>query len=240
MGNNAHRLVRLWVIVFVAGLLSALTLGCASVPKESVELSAVMGRDIAALHQSYRILIHECFEGYRRERLAYLDNEWTPLFMEQWLVDGHLLAIAEGREVYDAAADSFVAPQQGREREGKLSSITSWAQAAVEQIGVKREKLLFPLDVQERDLVAAVDSTFDRLYRGNAAITAHLNSLRKVQEVQDEQLSALGFPDIRVRFGELVSEASRRAAEGLRTVQEADSLLASKEKRGTKQGPHPW
>jgi hypothetical protein len=202
-----------------------LVAACANVPKEVVELSYVVGQDLSVVHQSHKTLIHQHFESLRAQRIEYLEKVWTPAFVSAWVNDGHLVNIATGKEAYSEAKGTFVSPSPGREKVELLDSVHMWASAAIEQIEKKRSTLLAPLAADEKELTAAVDEAFARLIRGNATITAHLNSLRKVQEVQDDFLKALDLKDLRQKIHEGLANASDKAQRGLEAMQRADGAL---------------
>jgi predicted nucleic acid-binding Zn-ribbon protein len=64
-----------------------------------------------------------------------------------------------------------------------------------------------------------VDESFARLIRANATITAHLNSIRTVQEVQDEALRSLKLADLRDEINKRLVEASEKAEFALTKVE---------------------
>ncbi len=127
-------------------------LGCASVPKEVVELSYLIGQDLAQLQQSYDSLVHQRFEDFRARRIDYFENVWTPEFIGEWMVDGRLIDTAKGIVVYDEALDDFVAPTPGREQQQLRATINEWSQAAIAEIDDKRKSLTGPLDAQEQEI----------------------------------------------------------------------------------------
>jgi hypothetical protein len=196
---------------------------CSTVPREVVELSYRMGEDMASVHLSYSALIRSHFESLKSTRLRYLNDEYAPLFLRTWIADGRLRDIAKGDVVWSEEANDFVRPTRGREEQELLESITMWSQAAIEQLESKKSELLSPLDSSEQYLQSLVDEAFNRLYRGNAAITAHLNSLREVQEVQESFLSALNIKDLRDRINSSLIQVSREAEKGLDLVRKADA-----------------
>jgi hypothetical protein len=218
------------VFVLLATSLIAVLPGCATVPKEVVELSYRMGEDMSALQESYGTLVHEHFEALRRERIRYLDEEWTPRYLRAWIVDGRLRDVAKGEVIWSEEGSDFVKPVPGKEEEGLLTTIRFWSQSAVDDIEKKKTELLGPLTKQERQLSLWVADAFNRLYRGNAAITAHLNSLRKVQEVQDDMLAALNLKDVRDKINNALATASDKAQQGLDEVRKADGLVQEAKK----------
>ncbi len=218
--------------MYLAMIVSAIQLGgCSTVPKEVVELSYRMGNDISAVQKSYKMLIHAHFEALRAERIRYLNEEWTPKYIRAWVEDGRLVDVAKGVVVWSEEKGDFVKPVSGKEEEGLLVTIGFWSTAAVKEIEGKKAELLEPLNKQEDQLSSWVDEAFNRLYRGNAAITAHLNSLRKVQEVQDDALAALNLKDLRDKINNELVTASDKAEAGLEAVRKADGLLGEAKKK---------
>ena len=64
--DRGRQLTSLLLVAFVAT-------SCATVPKESVELSYLIGQDLTKLQHSYDLLIQERFADYRSRRIAYLE-----------------------------------------------------------------------------------------------------------------------------------------------------------------------
>jgi hypothetical protein len=85
--------------------------------------------------------------------------------------------------------------------------------------------LLKPIDDDERALLASVDEAFANLLRANAALTAHLNSVREVQEVQDEALKALHVKELRDKVNGGLVTASDRASQALDALKKAEEAV---------------
>ena len=195
-------------------------------PKEVVELSYTTGQDIASLQTSYDNLIHEFYDQLRDRRLEYLNDTWTPHFIEKWIADGKLVEVAKGELVWSEEDEEFRAPTSGNAEQELLATVLTWADEAMFDIQQKRDSLLFPLDREESKLRREVREAFARIVQANATITAHLNSLRKVQEVQDDVLSALNVKELRDKIDDALVSASERANKALRQVKEADSRVS--------------
>jgi len=201
-----------------------LCVGCSTVPKEVVELSYRMGQDIQAIHNSYKALVHAHFEALRAERIRYLEDEWIPKYLQTWIRNGRLIEVAKGEIVWAETKEDFVPPTPSTADIELLSTIEDWSATAIQDIDDKKSRLIAPIDLQEQQLSSWVDDAFNRLYRGNAAITAHLNSLRKVQEVQDEALAALHCKDLRDKINDTLINASVLAKKELEEVRKTDGL----------------
>ena len=215
------RHMKMWCSYCALLFLSA----CASVPPEVVELSYLVGQDIRKLQQSFDLLIEQNFEGYRARRIAYLENVWAPAFIAEWIEDGRLLDTARGKVVYDESQDKFVAPAPGREQQQLLSTIYGWSDAAIFEIDDKRASLLDPLDRQEKQVRREIRAVFDQLIQANAYITAHLSSIREVQEFQTQAMEALGIEDAVSSLNDSLVQFSNRARDDLDAIRKADGHM---------------
>lgn len=173
-------------------------MGCATVPREVVELSYAIGRDVEALHVSYRELVRQHFAQLRAQTTQFIDERWTPVFLKDFIQRGELLEAARRSDAQRVAED-----------------VQDWAEVAIGEIQRKKAQLLAPIDAQEAALLSDIDAAFANLMRSNAAITAHLNSLRDVQEVQDEALSSLQVRQLRDKVNGALTTASERAQAAL-------------------------
>jgi hypothetical protein len=213
------------VFIFKVILFMILLDGCATVPQETVELSYVMEENITALKTSYITLINNHFDLLEKVRIAYLENEWIPGFVEEWVADGRLLDIASGEVVWSDERNDFTQPERGMEIQGLLSSTISWARAAVEIIDEKRQDLIKPLKDKRKELLIVVEEGFDLLLRSNVAITAHLNSIRKVQEFQNKTFDALKIGDLKKEIDRRLLDISTYADQGLEAIRKADGFI---------------
>lgn len=198
---------------------------CASVPREVVELSYLQGRDLLAVQQSHDAVIHQLYDSLRDQRRAYLDEVWFPRFLASWRQDGELVAIAQGTRIWSDEADTLIDTPPGADPRESLQTLDDWVSEALAAYRDKEAELVAPLDQDEAQLRALVRESFERMMLANSIVTAHLNSLREVQEVQDGMLQALDLADLRDRINARLARASRDAAAALERVREADRLL---------------
>lgn len=170
--------------------------GCASVPKETVELSTAVGDDIRELHAGYRNTVGLYFAQLRQSGLTVIDETWVPAYLDSFV---------EGGGLRDIVAD------------GNRDDLHAWAGAAIEDIDARRSKFVDSLNARETALLARIDEAFSRTLNANANVTAYLKSLLEVDEMQDRVLQATGLKELRDQITEGLAEASRFAAEATRT-----------------------
>jgi hypothetical protein len=206
-------------------LLILLTAGCGSVPKEVVELSYVMGEDLQSINQSYDNLIHQFYNNLRDQRRAYIDDVWYPRFVENWRKDGELVAIAKEERIWSESEDKLVVVPAGSVPKESLAALNDWLDYALYAYEKKSEALLSPLDQEEETLRTEVRVAFARMTQANATITAHLNSLREIKEVEDQALKALNLKDLRDQINDQLVNASKKAKDGLDKIKEVDQKV---------------
>jgi hypothetical protein len=185
-------------------------IGCSTVPPEAVELSYLMGSDIEALQTSYRQLIQNHFKAIRDRWNTYVDSVWKPRFLKIYIREGELIDDAK-------VADTD---------EGFLG-VKIWVEEAERQIVLYRRAILDPIDAQEAALKKSVDDAFGRVIRANAIITAHLTSVRKVQEFQDEVLEELKVKGLRDDINKQLVQASNLVQKGIDVTDEAKGKAKS-------------
>lgn len=210
--------MRVLVIVFSLLLLGGCT---SSVPKEIVELSYQMEKDLVQLETGYISLVKQHISLLKQQREDYLQNEWVPLFIESWIKDGELIAMSDGSKVYDEQLDQFIVVTDIN-RQTQLNGIVEWANLAVEEIDLKRQSLIKPLEESETQLIEDINRSFSALLLGNQTVSAHLNSIREVQEVQNELLSKSEWGGLRNNLNQKLSDLSQEAQTGLKEIRKLD------------------
>jgi hypothetical protein len=72
--------------------------GCAMVPKESVELSTTVGRDIASVHEAHRNLANALFGRMKQDVNRFVDDVYAPFQIQFVLASQKRLQEAGDRD----------------------------------------------------------------------------------------------------------------------------------------------
>jgi hypothetical protein len=150
------------------------------------------------------------FEHIRQRGLTVIKEKWTPIYLKSHVRESGLFEHLENEEIPEA------------ERYGDLEF---WARGAIEDIDNKRKEFLEPLKMREDNLLANIDDAFGRLIRANAEVTANLNSVLKVQNLQDDILESVGLKDIRDKINNGIVEASDFAVKATKEIENASNIL---------------
>jgi hypothetical protein len=182
--------------------------GCASVPKEVVELSYTIGNDLENIQSSYKSLVLIYFEGLRKQAADFINNEWRPKFISNYVESSNLTERLSNQNP-----------------EIVLFTLENWTDIALEKIEAKKKVLVGPIDEQEQELLLSIDNAFSNVIRSNAIITAHLNSIREVKELQDETLNDLGLLNLRDTVNEGLLKASEKTDEAIMRIKIAEGMI---------------
>jgi hypothetical protein len=182
--------------------------GCATIPKETVELSYAIGQDLDAIHASYTNLIHQHFDNLRSQATDFLDKRWTPTYLGNFIKRGKLISLAQETDPVKA-----------------FDGVSIWAEIAVKAIEKKKKELIAPINADEQNILKSVDDAFAQITRANAAITAQLNSIRKVQQVQDDALKALNIKDLRDQINNQLISASKKSVSAIEQIAKAEKIV---------------
>ena len=182
---NARRCHRrlAWVVALFGSFLQT---ACASVPPESVQLSAALGRDLPVLHAAHRETANQYFNNLLSEVDEFVEEEYRPFLIRKTM------------EELDIVADI----QRAARGEGDLDPLDImeiFAEETIARIASFHEELRGPIEEQRDQVIQAVDDAYMAAIRANAVLTAHLSSIRDVHAAQDEALGAVGLEGLRER-----------------------------------------
>jgi len=212
---NHPRLALLFSRVLLSSAL-ALAAGCASIPKESVELSVTVGRDLAALHVAHVALVKQYFDRMEGDVNAFVDTQYRPYSIEKNMKDFDLV----GRIT---ATRTKGAPDA-------LEVMQVFVEELTADIEDQRRTLLAPIRAQRQEVLTSLEEAYRRLQDAQAVLTAHLASVRKVREAQDEALAAAGLKDLQERVIDATAALSDRIAGALSRARYARDKLAEFER----------
>lgn len=144
--------------VWILALLMAFALGgCASVPKEAVELSKEVGKGIAESQRSYTGLLNTYFASKRQQVDQWIENEYLPEYLSN---------IQAGLK--KAGQPAILSPQQLRD--------------VLHDVIAERDQKHADLENARLLLLTKSNEHYALLSQGNAGVTGLLQSMVDVKE----------------------------------------------------------
>jgi hypothetical protein len=193
-----------WVVAVLLFVLS----GCAQVPKESVELSVTVGRDLAEIHKAHRELVILFYERIENDINDFIDDVYTPYQIQKTLEEhGNLLS--------SVIREAGRPDPSGEAQEKVIAFLRVYLEEVRNEVETYRRQKLDPIENQKSSLLAKIDESYERIHYANSIVTGHLASVVKVHDTQNEILAELDLADLRLEVGEKAVELSERLDEFL-------------------------
>jgi hypothetical protein len=193
-------------------------LGCAQVPKESVELSVTVGRDLAEVHRAHRELTIKYFVRMKDDINDFIDEIYRPYMIQRTMADFKLLekmqsAVENGNEVR------------------AFNIMQLFVSLLSEQIENYRRALLQNISKQESEVLSAIDDSYQKIQNANAIVTGHLASIRKVHDAQAELLSRVNLEGLREEVADKTAALSGKISDIIVKARKVDYTIDKAEER---------
>jgi hypothetical protein len=176
---------------------------CAQVPREAVELSATVGRDLAEMRKSHIALVDLYYLELISDINKFVDNVYLPFQIQATLSDD-IFKI----EILNAIETASRADPTGEAQKDSIQKIEIFLQTIHEEVESYRKLKLGPVKKQYADVSTKINNSYEQIHYANSIVTGHLASVVKVHESQEEILSKLDLKDLRTNIGKGVAGVS--------------------------------
>tara|TARA_R110002074_G_C12435995_1_gene657260 strand:- start:385 stop:1062 length:678 start_codon:yes stop_codon:yes gene_type:complete len=205
----------IFTIAFIIG-------GCAQVPKEAVELSATVGRDLVEMKKSHTELVKLYYEGLIKDINQFVDDVYLPYQIQKTLSDDFIRddMISSIVEASDPSAS-------GQSQKDAFEKLNIFHLIIHEEVEAYRVIKLSPIKAQYVSVLDNINKSYDQIHYANSIVTGHLASVVKVHDAQNEILEKVDLKDFRTKVGENTSKLSDEIAELVVKAKEKDADLGN-------------
>lgn len=211
---NQHRngILRFNFVGFLVILVVFALGGCASVPKESVELSKEVGKGIAENQRSYTSLLNTYFTSKKQQVDQWIENEYLPDYLSNIQA-----------ELKKAGQTTTLSPQQLRD--------------ILRDVIVERDQKLTDLENTRLLLLTKSNEHYTLLSQGNAGVTGLLQSMVDVKETTSSATQTIktasggnvDLEQIDKKFNDYLKKAGAASAKATNLY---DTIKSALEKKG--------
>ena len=211
--------------------------GCAQVPKESVELSTTVGRDLAVTQQAHVELATLLFQRMKDDVNRFIDNTYAPYQIRAAMERQKQLADSNDPKLRRIslllAINAAFKPGASEDLQAKtlkgMEILISHIRKDVEKM---RAELLVPLNEQEQEVIGSINRAYQQMHYANSIVTGHLASVVKVHDAQNDLLMEFGVErDLRKEIGEGIAAASEEISAIVESAEKAGSKLEGAEEK---------
>lgn len=182
-----HKVTTL-IFVFVAG--------CAQVPEQSVELSATVGRDVAAIKESHVALVNIYYDNLITNINQFVDDVYLPYQIQKTLEDRDIRDPLMG-SIQDAARPDA----SGQAQKNAFEFMKIFHSIVYAEVEDYRKLKLAPVLKQKQDMLTNINKAYSQVLYANQIVTGHLSSIVKVHDAQNEFLAEFDIHDLRTKVG---------------------------------------
>lgn len=194
---------KLKILAFVS--MAFAVISCAQVPKQSVELSATVGRDVAEMHRAHRELCVVLYSRMITDINRFVDDVYAPFQIEQTLKEYQ-------SELSNAIRKASEPDPTGQAQKNAYEFLKIYVEELRNEIESYREEMLAPIRSDRDKFLAKLDTSYQQIHYANSIVTGHLSSIVKVHDTQDELLANVGLEELREESGKKLAEVSGKVA----------------------------
>lgn len=186
--------------------------GCVSIPKESVELSRAVSKDIEAYKSSHIGFVEMYFDKMEDDINDFVDQKISPAFINAMVNSDLRMAHENPQSLFATLARVQSDPSQTNTLEA-VATIAEFQAAINQELESVRNELLAPVRQKRNEVVKYLTQSYDVTIDANSSVSAYLASAVKVKEKQDALFSYTGIAglndSIADRLASLSSEINR-------------------------------
>jgi methyl-accepting chemotaxis protein len=209
-------------VTAVAAFLTA----CASAPRATVELAEIVDEQITEMQKSHEAFVRLYYDGLRGNVDAFVDEVWTPHFLEKTLSGETEQSRRFLRELEGSFHITSIDPTAVEDTRSTLGQVMlGYARATREEIEAQRRSLHAPIDAQERVVLTEIRDGYADILRGHTAVKAHLAAVADVVEERDEILRRVGLLQTQREIVQAAVDANDQTVEAIERVGDAQEAI---------------
>ncbi len=210
--------MRIKLIIIIIGIFLC---SCVSIPKETVELSSVLGNDLEVLKKSHKNMVELYYTEIIDNINTFIDEVYSPFVIHYVLKAELEKHVNEEESLFGVIEDA--GKVGGKEKtENALQAMTEFIEDAQEQIESKRKDLLAPIVLQKNDILCKIEDSYKNVISANITITGYLKSIKRVRASQQEALSMIGLHGLDEELNETLLNALELTKSAVRVGEKID------------------
>ncbi len=231
--NNTRKWGQIRILFELLAMLCLLLYaGCAQVPKQSVELSVTVGRDIAQMYRAHRDLAVILYGRIKSDVNKFIDEVYAPYQIKKLLQADHEdFKKGDANALFSALDAAIKQPNNPDVQKTALDAMDVFVQVVRAEIESYRQERLAPILAQEKEVLSAIDRSYNQIHYANSIVTGHLASIVKVHDAQEELLNEFGIEGLRKDIGQKLANTSNKVAEFVEKAKKFDGTIEEIEKK---------
>jgi hypothetical protein len=191
----AQEMARSALCVVVCLLLAC----CAVVPPESARLSATVGQQLAEIRKSHLAYIDRTYALLEAEANRAVDNIYGPKL---------IAAALKGASGATLMAKLEAGKNGGDDAKTAVRYVGEFLTVVRKKVEAERARVVQPIMEQRAQAMANANAAWTQVIQGNITLTAHLESLSRIRDAQDQLLAKAGLENIQDKTAAALTDIS--------------------------------
>lgn len=159
------------ILLLATGLYS-----CASLPKEAVEMTLLLDKQLDALQQSHLDIVELYCSEREKRAISFLDNEWYSTYLNNLFEKDYV------EDIWQQIVDS-------QDKQERMLMIKALTQVSQEEYNAQKVILMAPITESRTELRKIILSEYQKAKDMNLTVTNNIASVHDVQEIRKNYLS---------------------------------------------------
>jgi vacuolar-type H+-ATPase subunit H len=161
-------------------------------PKQTVQLSSVIGTDLKVLENSHTTMVGLFYNEIMNNMNGFIEDVYAP-FIINYVLKKELDSYHNSKpSIFEAIEDA--ATKGGKANTEKAyNDMSDFLKAARTQIEKKRNELLVPIQKQRDSIILNIKISYGNTILASSSVTSYLQSISSLKESQNEVLSVIGL-----------------------------------------------
>ena len=217
---------------FTIPLILMIAAACAQVPKESVELSTTVGRDVAEVYRAHRELAIILYERIENDVNKFVDDIYAPYQIRKLLQADHKdFKRGDPNSLFAALDAAIRKPDSSSAQKTAVDAMDVFVQVLRAEVEVYRAERMAPVLAQKKKVLAAIDRSYRQIHYGNSIVTGYLASVVNVHDAQEEVLNEFGLENLNQEIGQRLADISNNIAEFTEKAKKVEGSMTDIEKK---------
>ena len=201
-------------------MLVILASSCTQVPREAVELSATVGRDIAEIKKSHLQLLKIHYDGLIKNINDFVDDVYLPYQIQKSLSDDVIK-----QDMLDSIEAASSESNDGVAQKDAFLKMKYFHLIIHEEVEAYRKLKLSPVKQQYELVLNNLNGSYEQIHYANSIVTGHLASVVKVHDTQNEIIKDTKLNNLRVNVGAELAGVSQGVAELVQQANDKETDL---------------
>jgi archaellum component FlaC len=171
------------------------------------------------------------YERIKNDVNRFVDEVYAPYQTKKLLLADHEdFKKGDPDSLFSVLDAAIKQPNNPEIQKTALLAMDVFLQVVRAEVEAYRSERLAPILAQEKEVLSAIDRSYNQIHYANSIVTGHLASILEVHDAQEDLLNEFGIQGLRQDIGQRLSATSSSIAEFVRNAKRLEGTVEDIEK----------